>query len=82
MPESKLLWHGTKHTDPRLITSTERGFNTQYAKDVLDEKDGAYWGRAVYFAADAKYSCLYYCHQEAADKDKCVILAKVIVDKP
>ena len=76
------MWHGTKGTDPRLITNKEKGFNTQYAKDVLDDKDGAYWGRAVYFAADAKYSCQYYYHQEAADKDKCVILAKVIVNNP
>ena len=56
------MWHGTKGTDPRLITNKEKGFNTQYAKDVLDDKDGAYWGRAVYFAADAKYSCQYYYH--------------------
>ena len=56
------MWHGTKGTDPRLITNKEKGFNTQYAKDALDDKDGAYWGRAVYFAADAKYSCQYYYH--------------------
>ena len=27
-PIEKFLWHGTDKTDPRLITSTEKGFTT------------------------------------------------------
>ena len=42
--------------------------------------DGA-WGRAVHFAADAKFTCQNYSHQDE-NKDKCVILAQVIVGNP
>jgi len=41
---------------------------------------GSFWGRAVYFASDALYSCKNYFHKNS-DGTKCVILAKVIVGK-
>jgi hypothetical protein len=45
------LWHGTRNYDPRLIASGDDGFSTQHSND------GGYWGRAVYFAVNASYSC-------------------------
>ena len=45
------MWHGTSSFDPKIIINSQDGFNTQYAND------DCMWGRAVYFAANAAYSC-------------------------
>ena len=39
-----------------MIYNSKDGFNTQYAND------GCMWGRAVYFAVNASYSCGSYAH--------------------
>ena len=45
------MWHGTSSTDPKEIYNSEDGFSTQHAND------NCFWGRAVYFAVNASYSC-------------------------
>ena len=45
------MWHGTKKYDPRLVAVSNDGFSTQFAQDNCS------WGRAVYFAVNASYSC-------------------------
>ena len=47
------MWHGTNLTDPKKIYNGE-GFDTKFAKD------NNFWGKAIYFAANAKYSCENY----------------------
>ena len=47
------LWHGTYSTDPRIIfRENSAGFNVNYAKE-----SGLYWGKAIYFALPAYYTC-------------------------
>jgi hypothetical protein len=43
------LWHGCRHTDPRIILSDEVGFDPRFSQSGM-------WGRASYFASDASYS--------------------------
>lgn len=44
------LWHGTSKTAPDAIVHDEFGFDPRFARSGL-------WGRAAYFAKDARYSC-------------------------
>lgn len=48
----KMLWHGTRTTDPKLIYNGKYGFNTNYSEDGM-------WGRGSYFAQNASYSHMY-----------------------
>ena len=45
------MWHGTSLTDPKKIYDSTDGFTTQFSKD------DCLWGRGVYFAVNASYSC-------------------------
>lgn len=45
------MWHGTRGHDARLIANSKDGFSTQHAAD------SGMWGRGVYFAVNASYSC-------------------------
>lgn len=49
------LWHGTGKTDPRVIIKSESGLNINYANDGL-------WGKGIYFAVNANYSCPTYSY--------------------
>jgi hypothetical protein len=51
-PETQLLWHGTRQTDPKFIYEGEVGFDMRYSS-------GGYWGIAIYFAKNAHYSHSY-----------------------
>lgn len=43
------LFHGTKENPPENIYNNEMGFDIKYASKGM-------WGRAIYFAYNAKYS--------------------------
>ncbi len=45
------MWHGTSLTDPKKIYDSGDGFTAQFANE------NGYWGKAVYFAVNASYSC-------------------------
>ena len=46
----KLLWHGTRYTDPQLLIAKEtRGFDSTYAPP-------GYWGKGFYACVNADYS--------------------------
>lgn len=50
----KLLFHGSKNTDPKLIYGTENGLDLRFAKNGV-------WGQGIYFANNSRYS-LNYSH--------------------
>lgn len=49
-PSCLRLWHGTYNTDPKTIYEGV-GLNINYSSD------GNLWGKAIYFAVNAIYSC-------------------------
>ena len=51
-PETQLLWHGTRGTDPKLIYDGEVGFDIRFSAAGM-------WGIAIYFAKNASYSLGY-----------------------
>jgi Poly(ADP-ribose) polymerase catalytic domain len=52
-PPSLLLWHGTRTTDPVEVILKGAGLTTAYANDGM-------WGKGIYFAVNANYSCPNY----------------------
>jgi len=69
---TRLLWHGTKNTEPHLIYNGEKGFMTQFASE-------GYWGKGTYFAEKACYSH-HYAHIPKDNQDhRQLFLAEVIV---
>ena len=46
----KLLFHGTRQTDPEQIYSGDAGF------DIGFSSDRGHWGQGIYFAANASFS--------------------------
>jgi len=44
-----MLWHGTRTTDPRIISGSEEGFDMRFANAGM-------WGTGNYFAVNASYS--------------------------
>jgi len=65
----KMLFHGTKRTDPKVIYDGTEGFNPKYSSKGV-------WGRGIYFSSSASFSCKRYAH---SNRD--VILACVITGK-
>ncbi len=64
------LFHGTRDTNPSAIyNGYYEGFDMQYARD-------GYWGKGMYFAANANYSH-DYAHAEGGMSH--IFMAKVIV---
>ena len=45
----KLLFHGSRATDPKTIISSEKGFDFRYGSDEC------LWGKGTYFAVKAQY---------------------------
>ncbi len=71
-PTIMLLFHGTRDTDPSAIyNGYYEGFDMQYAQT-------GYWGKGMYFAANASYSNKY-AHVEGGVSH--ILMAKVIVGK-
>ena len=66
----KLLFHGTRNTDPKDIFKSEKGFDFRYSSDGL-------WGRGTYFAVKASYSDQSYSHT-IPDGLKQLLLANVL----
>lgn len=48
-PKQLRLWHGTRKNNPIQIY-THDGLNINYASE-------GYWGKGIYFAVNASYSC-------------------------
>ena len=48
----KMLFHGTRQTDPVLLIDTEEGFDMRFSSSGM-------WGPGIYFAEDASYSHKY-----------------------
>ena len=48
---TSMLWHGTSSTPPDTVINS--GFNINYSNDGM-------WGKAIYFAVNANYSCPSY----------------------
>jgi|LauGreDrversion4_2_1035121.scaffolds.fasta_scaffold147874_2 hypothetical protein len=69
-PVTKMLYHGTRKTDPSLIYSGKEGFDMRYSP-------GGMWGPANYFAVNAKYSNDY--HHPTADGMKQMFYARVMI---
>ena len=67
----KLLFHGTRDTDPKDIFKSEKGFDFRYSSDGL-------WGRGTYFAVKASYSDRSYAHTRSPDGLKQLLLARVL----
>lgn len=65
-----LLFHGTTKINPRDIYTDEIGLDMRYSNDGL-------WGKAIYFAQNASYSCNYAFKNE--DGTLSFFLAKVAV---
>ena len=68
MENTKLLWHGTRTTDPKMIYEGNEGFDMKFSREGL-------WGRGLYFAEKASYS-KSYAHTEK-DGSKGIFLARV-----
>ncbi len=69
---TKLIWHGTKSTPPFSVFQGDQGFNIVYSKPGM-------WGRALYFAANASYSCPSYSYKIPGTDTYQVFLAEVVL---
>jgi len=69
---TRLLFHGTKNTEPTLIYNGEKGFMMQFAAE-------GYWGRGTYFAEKACYSHHYASVPKNDPNIRQMFLAEVIV---
>ena len=68
------LWHGTRLTPPSTVY--QNGLNINYCKD------GTYFGRAIYFAVNANYSCPAYSSQVPGSQNEYeVFCANVVIGK-
>jgi Poly(ADP-ribose) polymerase catalytic domain len=47
-----MMYHGTSNTDPKLIYTSEEGFDMKYSAQGM-------WGHANYFAKNSEYSNSY-----------------------
>jgi hypothetical protein len=65
-----LLWHGCRGSPPGYISQT--GFDISFAND------GGMFGRGLYFARMASYSCPSYCYFDKEKNVYHVFLSKVI----
>ena len=66
----KLLFHGTRNTDPITIISSEKGFDFRYgSEDCL-------WGKGTYFAVQASYCDRQFAYKKGADKQ--IFVARVL----
>ena len=45
----KLLWHGSRSTNPNKIIQSDVGFDMRYAAD-------GNWGKGIYFSEKVSYS--------------------------
>jgi len=69
---TRLLWHGTSHTDPKIIYNSTKGWKVNYAGE------GNLWGKGLYFSQDAAYSAGKYAFMTSSGT-QLLLLAEVIV---
>ena len=62
----KLLFHGTRDTDPKEIYKGDSSFDVKFSKQGL-------WGRGNYFAVNASYSDAYAYSVRGTDKKKLLV---------
>ena len=53
----KLVFHGAKNTDPKLIIESEYGLDMRYSRD-------GFYGQGIYFADNSNY-CHSFAHRNA-----------------
>lgn len=71
--EEKLLFHGTRKTDPKLIyEGKEEGFDMRFCFQGL-------WGIGCYFHQNAIYSATNYCYKNPESNNFIILLANVLV---
>ena len=62
----KLLFHGTRDTDPKEIYKADFSFDMRFSRQGL-------WGRGNYFAVNASYSDTYAYSVHGTDKKKLLV---------
>lgn len=67
----KLLFHGTRKTDPKVIVDSVKGIDFRYS----NPDRSLLWGKGAYFAVNASYSD-DYCYRSG--KDKQMLLVRVL----
>ena len=70
----KLLFHGTRKMDPKVIVESVKGIDFRYS----NQDRGLLWGKGAYFAVNASYSDSY-SHQRG--KDKQMLLVRVLTGR-
>lgn len=69
---TKLIWHGTSSTPPVSVFQGDQGFNIVYSNTGM-------WGRALYFAVNASYSCPAYSYKIPGTDTYQVFLTEVVL---
>ena len=70
----KLLFHGTRATNPKTIISSEKGFDFRYgSEDCL-------WGKGTYFAVDANYCDCRFAFLTSEEKRQ-LFVARVLTGR-
>ena len=67
----KLLFHGTRKTDPKVIVGSVKGIDFRYSS----EDRSLLWGKGAYFAVNASYSDSY-SHRSSCGKQ--MLLVRVL----
>ena len=70
----KLLFHGTRDTNPKTIISSEKGFDFRYGSD------NCFWGKGTYFAVNASYCDSRFVYKPS-NKTKQVFVARVLTGR-
>ena len=70
----KLLFHGTRSTDPEKIYAGMSSFDPQYSQSGM-------WGRGCYFAENASYSDGFSWHVERSDGLQKMLMACVLTGR-
>ena len=65
-------WHGTSATDPKVILSSEEGFDKTFSSE------NCMWGKGLYFAENANYS-YNYSYKNVAMNSRTFFLAEILL---
>lgn len=68
--KEKLLFHGTRDTDPKDIYKGDSSFDVKFSRDGM-------WGKGIYFAVNASYSNTY-AHSVRGTNMKKLLVAFVL----
>ena len=70
--DEKLLFHGTRETEPKMIYSDTVGFDMRYSREGM-------WGKANYFAVNSSYSDEKYAYKIPNSCLKQIFISKVLI---